>query len=236
VSVATDRARPYVAPGAVTHFDVAVVPPSRDDCRMAWHRLLAPLALPCSLVLACIGGQVQDSGDFDGGGSTTTEGTNGTTSATSTGSGSTVTTTDSGSSTAATSTTTATEGSTAADSTAADSTTGEPGACTEALTCNPGEICVLPCCGGPAPGCFELPPGGECGPDGTPDEGGVRCCQNAGDPKACMQMQWCSPVPCMADPPYCATADQLDCNGNDCSAPSCFNGQLQGDQLQCSCK
>lgn len=196
---------------------------------MHWHRFVVRLALPYSLALACVQGQGSDDGDSVSGAATTTGG--GTTTADETTAAATSTAATEASTTTATA---GTEGSTAA----ADSSTGpdEPFACTEDLTCNPGETCVLPCCGGPQPGCFELPRGGECGPGGTPDEGGVRCCQNAGDPKACMELQWCSPVPCMADPPYCATADQLDCNGSSCSAPSCFNGQLVGTELQCSCK
>lgn len=199
---------------------------------MAWHTLVR-LALPCPLLftLACNDGQVQDSGGVDSSPTTSTSGetTVATTSAT------TMETSGSGSTTATDASTAATEGTTTA---AADSSTGpdEPVACTEDLTCNPGEICVRPCCGGPAPGCFELPRGGECGPDGTPDEGGVRCCQNDPDPQACMKLQWCSPVGCTADPPYCATLDQLDCNGTQCSAESCFNGSLNGSHLECSCK
>ena len=199
---------------------------------MAWHRILAPLALPCSLViaLACKGPDVLDSGeegeDYDsmqfpttGDEETTSTSSTSSTTATATGSGS--------------ESTAATMGSTAA----VDSTTGdEPVVCTEDLTCNPGEICVLPCCGGPQPACFELPKGGECGPDGTPDPGGANCCQNAGDPVACMKMSWCSPVGCTPDPPYCAAADDVDCNGTSCSAESCFDGELVNGQLQCSCK
>jgi hypothetical protein len=200
---------------------------------MAWHIRCSTLAalgsLPLAFVLACAKDECCDGADF-GGGSTTsvTDGTSGTTVATST---TTPTSSDSGS---GSSSTVATEAGTEATSTAADSTTGEPGACTEELTCNPGEICVLPCCGGPKPGCSELRPGGEC-VDGTLDEGGVRCCQNAPDPKACMQMDWCIPNPCMADPPYCATADEIICNGTDCSTKGCY-GDLSDGQLQCSCK
>jgi hypothetical protein len=183
-----------------------------------------------ALALACNDGECCDGADFDGGSTTTTDGTTGTTSATST---TTPTTSSSGSTAATEGSTAASEGST----TAADSTTGpgEPVTCTEDLTCNPGEICVLPCCGGPQPGCFQLRPGTEC-IDGTLDEGGVRCCQNAADPKACMQMQWCIPNPCMADPPYCATTDEVTCNGTDCTTKGGCYGDLQNGQLQCSCK
>lgn len=197
---------------------------------MAWH-IPVRLALSSSLLftLACNDGQVQDSGDVDSSPTTSTSGetTVATTSAT------TMEASSSGSTAATNASTAATDSSTAA----ADSSTGpdEPVACTEDLTCNPGEICVLPCCGGPAPGCFELPRGGECGPDGTPDEGGKSCCQNAGDPQACMKLQWCSPVGCTADPPYCTTLDQLDCNGNTCDAPGCFFGTLTNDRLECNC-
>lgn len=200
---------------------------------MDWHHRIARLSLSCSfaLALACVPGRGSDDGDSVSGAATTSSGGTTTTGVETTAAATSTAATEAATST---STTAGSEGSTAA----ADPSTGpdEPFACTEDLTCNPGETCVLPCCGGPQPGCFELPRGGECGPGGTPDEGGVRCCQNAGDPKACMELQWCSPVPCMADPPYCATAEQLDCNGDSCSAPSCFNGQLVGTELQCSCK
>lgn len=127
-------------------------------------------------------------------------------------------------------------GSTATE-TAADSTTGPdvPVVCTEDLTCNPGEVCVLPCCGGPAPGCFLLPAGGDCG-NGTLDEGGGYCCQNDPDPTACMKMQWCIDGPCMAAPPYCTPMDTLTCTDFDCTAPDGCYGDLIAGQLQCSCK
>lgn len=217
----------------MTPLAIAAACPPRDDGGMAWLRSLASLLLPCSLLLACnTRGECCEGEDYDDGQLTTTDGTGSTTGATTSMTSTAATSTaDAGTSTAATETS-------ATETSAADSTTGPDGpvACTERLTCNPGEICVLPCCGGPAPGCFQLPRGGECGPDGTPDEGGVRCCQNDPDPKACMMLQWCAPVACTPDPPYCATADQLDCNGTSCSAPSCFNGDLVDDQLHCSCK
>jgi hypothetical protein len=202
---------------------------------MAWRRLLVRLALPCSLVLACIGGQVQDSGDFDGGGeTTTTEGTSGTSSATSMGSGSTVTTTDSGSSTATEAATAATEGSTAA----ADSTTGpiEPVACGE-IMCDPGQVCVVPCCGGPQPACYEQPPGGDCG-TGTPDEFGARCCIDDPTPAQCMMTSWCIPGPCVPDPPYCTPGETISCNDTECTVEGGCFGMLSDDgHLQCrGCK
>lgn len=203
---------------------------------MAWHRLVTRFALPCSLViaLACKNGEGdldigEEGEDFDsmqfpttGDDTTTTSSTSATTMASATDSGS-----GTGSTTAAT------------GSTSADSTTGpdEPVVCTEDLTCNPGEICVLPCCGGPAPGCFELPKGGECGPGGTPDPDGANCCQNAGDPVACMKLQWCSPVGCTPDPPYCAAAETVSCNDDQCTAEGgCYGMLFEDGQLQCSCK
>lgn len=197
---------------------------------MALHRILAPFALPCSLViaLACKGSDGLDSGeegeDFDsmqfpttGDETTSTSSTSST--GTATASGSTAATDSSG-------------GSTAADSTTAPL---EPVECGD-LMCDPGQVCVVPCCGGPAPGCYELPEGGDCGTD-TPDVGGVQCCQNAGDPAMCMMMMWCIPGPCMADPPYCADGDTISCNDSQCTADGgCYGMLLEDGHLQCSCK
>jgi hypothetical protein len=207
---------------------------------MAWHirrsTSLSSLSLPLVFALACTNGEVLDSGDIDAGGTASTTDATGTTTATST------TTPMTSSSATATSTaateTAATETATTETATTAvaESSTGpgEPFACTEELTCNAGEICVLPCCGGPAPACFPLPADGDCG-TGYLDEGGVRCCQNDPDPVACMQMQWCVPGPCVADPPYCATADEVTCNGTDCTTEGCY-GELVDGQLLCRCK
>lgn len=200
---------------------------------MALHRILAPFALPGSLVLAlaCKGSDGLDSGeegeDFDsmqfpttGDETTSTSSTSSTGTATASGSGSTAFTDSSGGSTAA-----------------ADSTTAplEPVECGD-LMCDPGQVCVVPCCGGPAPGCYELPEGGDCGTD-TPDVGGVQCCQNAGDPAMCMMMMWCIPGPCMADPPYCANGDTISCNDSQCTADGgCYGTLLEDGHLQCSCK
>ncbi|MCX4242061.1 hypothetical protein [Paraliomyxa miuraensis] len=143
-------------------------------------------------------------------------------------------------STTETSTTASTSGSdstAAASSTAAEGSTGpgEPVPCTEELTCNPGMICVLPCCGGPAPGCYSVEAGRTCFPGDTPIEDGS-CCRNDPDPAACMMMQWCFPGPCTADPPFCTPRDTITCNGTSCDAPDGCYGQLTNDQLQCSCK
>lgn len=200
---------------------------------MAWHRLVAPFALPCSLViaLACNGSSGEEGADFDAGQFPTTGEETTSTTASST---ATATATGSGSgSTAATEATSVTGDSTAA----ADSTTAplEPVECGD-LMCDPGQVCVVPCCGGPQPGCYEMPRGGDCGTD-TPDMGGVECCQNAGDPVMCMKMQWCIPGPCMADPPYCTPAETISCNDSQCTAEGgCYGMLLEDGHLQCSCK
>lgn len=182
--------------------------------------------------LGCIVDDVQDGGDFDGGvsfsgPSTTTGVTANTTSFTVSGSDSATTSgTDD-----ATSVTSGTSG-----TSSADSTTGpdEPFACGEDLTCQPGEICVLTCCGGPAPGCSPAVDGVCDG--GTLDVDGVQCCQNDPDPVTCMMNQWCIPGPCVPDPIHCVPADMVTCNGSSCSTDGCYGELMPGGQLQCSCK
>lgn len=194
---------------------------------MAWLRIAPWIA--STLVLACGNGQVQDSGDLDGG-PTTSAGTGPTTTASPT----TTPDADTGSTSApATSSTTAAEGTTTTD---ASTGPGEPVACGTALTCEPGQICVVPCCGGPAPGCEEQQPGDEC--LGTIDEGGAQCCQTHPDPVACMMSQWCIPGPCVPDPPYCVPAQTVTCNEFECTVEGgCFGMLGDDDVLHCrGCK
>lgn len=189
---------------------------------MAWSPRFVRLALLASLLpaIAC--------GD-DGADDTAAEST-----AASTSQGTASTTTDG----TATSTSQGSTGATASETAAAESTTGpgEPVACGEALTCDPGQICVVPCCGGPAPGCMELQPGEEC--DGTIDEGGVQCCQSHPDPPTCMMSQWCIPGPCTPDPVYCVPAEQVTCNEFECTVEGgCFGMLFEDGTLHCGgCK
>lgn len=196
---------------------------------MAWSLRFARLALLPSLVLGC-GHDPDDSCDdvTCGDASTTAASTSGssTQGTTTTAEGS--STSESSSDSAAT-----TEGS----STAADSTTGapEPVACGD-LVCDPGQACVVPCCGGPKPACFELPPGGDCG-TGTLDVDGASCCQNAPDPIECAMLQWCIPGPCIPDPPYCTPGETISCNDSSCTVEGgCYGTLLEDGHLECSCK
>jgi len=71
------------------------------------------------------------------------------------------------------------------------------------VTCGPRQYCVLPCCGGAAPGCF-LPPGGGTCPAGS-HAGcafGIQC----GNPGTCCQQDPCSPPP-----PYCTDTEPAGC-------------------------
>lgn len=131
---------------------------------------------------------------------------------------------------------TETSASTGADETAGSSSSGglgEPVPCTDDLVCPAGEVCVLPCCGGPAPGCGPVDaamcPPGTIEVDSCPN--GLRC----GGAQLC-----CQDGPCMADPPFCAPADELLCdppqNGgpqSNCSFP-CFGSLFEGT-LSCDC-
>jgi hypothetical protein len=202
----------------------------RDHAGMAWHsrypRLVALSTL--ALVIAC----ADDGGGNDTGAVTT---------ATSDGSA----TGTSGASTNTAATTAETSGTSVASSeeastAAADSTTGsgEPVECGDAM-CNPGEVCVVPCCGGPEPGCFEQPPDGNCG-NGTPDPGGGSCCANDPDPDTCMMSDWCIPGPCIPDPVFCAPSEMISCVPEDptnCSVRGgCFGDLLDGQLLCGGCK
>lgn len=97
-------------------------------------------------------------------------------------------------------------------------------------TCGPDEICVRPCCGGPAPPCLPLPEGGSCTAPNVPmlcDDGTPGC------------LEICTPPP-----PFCARAADIvchDCDGpvpRSCDPPGqgCF-GELEQDgrNLACTC-
>lgn len=98
--------------------------------------------------------------------------------------------------------------------------------CGEA-TCAAGEVCVNPCCGGAPLPCLDAQNDGTCLPTQTPvdpNECSIPC---LGD--TC-----CLPGPCTPDPPFCADAKTLMCNGDDCMVPEC-GGLLEDGQLECLC-
>lgn len=141
---------------------------------------------------------------------------------------------DDGTATAATdsaSTSTAsTAASTSAASTAASTsaaTTGGAVSCTESLTCPGGQVCVLPCCGGPAPACTDVNAEGKCNSGDTPIPADQ--CRFP-----CAGTTCCPPVTCTPDPPFCADAADLQCTGTKCSLDSCF-GYLTAGKLECMC-
>lgn len=130
--------------------------------------------------------------------------------------------TDSASSTsAATATATATGESTTS------ATTGGAVACTESLTCPGGQVCVLPCCGGPAPACTEVNARGKCDSGDTPLPAD-QCSFPCSGPLCC------PPYTCTPDPPFCTDASDLQCTGTKCSLDSCF-GDLTSGKLECMC-
>ncbi|MCA9707300.1 MAG: hypothetical protein KDK70_15715 [Myxococcales bacterium] len=200
-------------------------PRSEIAPRSARRRRLA-LGLPMWL-LACTG----DDAAGDGPGSTSA--TSATSAPTSTASTTSTTSTASVTAGSGTDSGSTTQGA----STAADSSTGpgEPVDCGE-QTCALGEICMVPCCGGPAPGCDPAPPGGDCGL-GTLDPGGAECCINDPDPRTCMQMDWCVAGPCIPDPPSCVYDDLVTCNEFECTVRGGCFGQLHDGVLDCrGCK
>ncbi len=102
-----------------------------------------------------------------------------------------------------------------------------PVACGDAM-CVSGEVCVLPCCGGPKPGCSDFE--GSCHGDVPP----IPPDQCSG---GCSTRMCCPPESCTADPPYCASVADLSCDpgGTSCSVAGCY-GDLIEDTLGCSCK
>ncbi len=131
--------------------------------------------------------------------------------------------TDPASTSAPTTGTTITASATTSDT---SDTTGAPPVCGE-QSCQAGEVCVLPCCGGPPPGCSE-PEGGMC-PGGQAPVPSDQCQFNP-----CAGPLCCLPVACTPDPPFCIAPAMLNCNDNSCSINSCF-GTLNGDRLDCQC-
>lgn len=187
---------------------------------MTWLRWIPRVGI--TLAIAC-GGD-----DDDGGGETQGSSTASTTSATTT----TDATTSDGSGSEATT------ASTSASTTAADSSSSDAGSseasgsesggapCGDGDPCAGDQICVLPCCGGPAPPCIDMPRGG-CDPEDT-EVPADQCNAPCSTPTCCIDN-------CVADPPYCAQTADLMCNGGtNCSIDSCF-GTVSNGQLLCEC-
>ncbi|MEM6990266.1 MAG: hypothetical protein AAF721_07210 [Myxococcota bacterium] len=105
--------------------------------------------------------------------------------------------------------------------------TGRPVECGP-VTCEAGDVCVAPCCGGPAPACEPANPDGTCAAGSVPvdpAECGLGC-----EADNC-----CMPGPCTPPPSYCTPPATLRCDDNDnCSVAECF-GMLEGDVLSCQC-
>jgi hypothetical protein len=88
-------------------------------------------------------------------------------------------------------------------------------------------VCVLPCCGGPAPPCIDTAKDGTCDAEDEPVPAD-QCNSPCATPTCCIDN-------CVADPPYCASAADLMCSGGtSCNIDGCF-GTLQDDQLYCEC-
>lgn len=114
------------------------------------------------------------------------------------------------------------------DVTTTDSaTTGAPPLCGE-QPCPGAQICVFPCCGGPAPSCSEPDGRGKC--EGGQDPVPADQCQF----NPCAGPLCCPPIACTPEAPFCIDPAMLTCNGNSCSTGSCF-GTLSGAQLDCQC-
>lgn len=109
--------------------------------------------------------------------------------------------------------------------------TGDPVACGD-LECGGNEVCVQPCCGGPAPFCGPVE-GNVC-PAGSHE---VRSCAFGGD---CGPGQLCcEDDPCVPDPPACVSVDEIVCERSPnsptpyCNSP-CF-GALSESTISCEC-
>jgi hypothetical protein len=105
-----------------------------------------------------------------------------------------------------------------------DDTSAKP--CGDGM-CGADEVCVNPCCGGPAPGCEDSDANGQC-PNGQEPTPADQC------GNGCNTLVCCPMAPCMADPPFCAGKADLQCHETQCSLDECF-GTLQDDQLSCEC-
>jgi len=141
-------------------------------------------------------------------------------------------------STTATSTATTTASTTAAETEDTTGTTDDTSAATSASddtgatacgdsVCGADEVCVQPCCGGPAPGCFDTTLDGTC-KDGVEPVPAAEC------PGPCSTEVCCPPQPCEAAPDYCAGIGELQCHETQCSLGDCF-GTLQDGALYCEC-
>lgn len=109
--------------------------------------------------------------------------------------------------------------------------TGSPVACGD-LTCGADEVCVQPCCGGPAPFCG--PVDGEACPAGSHE---VELCTfgvDCGPDQVC-----CEDDACVPDPPACVSVDEIVCERSPnsptayCNTP-CF-GTLAEGTIACEC-
>lgn len=173
------------------------------------------------VVVACAGDDAGDSaGGSEAGGSSsaghgsTASSTGDETSATATGGGTTGSGADGGSSSEA-----------GTQTSAADS--GGSQSCGE-LTCDASQICVQPCCGGPAPACEPLGPGATCAGDAQPVPADQ--CPGGCDTEMC-----CLPIPCVPDPPHCLANSEVVCDGSFCSAPGCQGTLAVDGSLLCEC-
>jgi hypothetical protein len=185
---------------------------------------------------------VASCGDTDDGGTdptaaeTTSDATTATTTTMSTTDASTTASTTDTSTTTTESTTASTTASTtdvetgdtsATDDTATGTTADTDGVACGDAACGADEVCVLPCCGGPPPGCFDTQKDGTCQDGGDPVP--AKEC-----PVPCSTEMCCPPEPCMAEPPHCEPAADLQCHETMCSIGECF-GELQDGTVTCSC-
>jgi hypothetical protein len=82
-------------------------------------------------------------------------------------------------------------------------------------TCGENQYCIHPCCGGPAPGCDDVPASGTC-PTGTHSA----VCAHTGK-------QGCEQDACKPDPPYCIDDPK--------KAPNCGDGMADNHDISCMC-
>ncbi len=66
-----------------------------------------------------------------------------------------------------------------------------------ATTCSAGQYCIVPCCGGTAPLCFDPPDGGAC------PAGSTRGCVSGASYNCANAADCCEPAVCTPPPPYC---------------------------------
>lgn len=80
-------------------------------------------------------------------------------------------------------------------------------------TCSANQYCVVPCCGGPAPLCFDPPDGGAC-PDGS-----TQGCFSGASYACASVATCCQPVACTPPLPYCS--DTLPSGGCSLQGRTC---------------